>query len=66
MRPPATQADILAMLSWRPEVRTADVQRWLGISKQAAGMALLRLIRAGSVDRVGPGVYRLAQPKERT
>ncbi len=60
-QPHNDSARLLAMAETQPVLRSRDVA--------ARGIhtgALTRLARAGALERVGPGRYRLAQPRRAT
>lgn len=54
---PTDSARVLAMARERPVLRSRDV-----VAQGIHTGTLTRLARAGSLERVGPGRYRLAQP----
>ena len=54
--PPTDSARVLAMACKRPVLRSRDV-----VAQGIHTGTLTRLARAGSLERVGPGRYRLAQ-----
>lgn len=54
--PPTDSARVLAMARKRPVLRSRDV-----VAQGIHTGTLTRLARAGSLERVGPGRYRLAQ-----